>query len=132
MSSFGQGLWEELKRTGISLTILHPGATATEFYSRAGMDDTEFGTTHDMALSAGVALAVLARHDGASSQTCEEILTSIEPSSLSPSASILYEYLDSGTAEPPDISSTDAPPEDLPLQTLERQAVAHLLDQLES
>jgi short-subunit dehydrogenase len=43
MTSFGHGLREELSGTGISLTILHPGATATEFHARAGMGATAFG-----------------------------------------------------------------------------------------
>ncbi|WP_073015206.1 SDR family NAD(P)-dependent oxidoreductase [Roseibium suaedae] len=43
MSSFGHGLREELRGTGVNVTILHPGATATEFHHRAGMDATVFG-----------------------------------------------------------------------------------------
>ncbi|TPE45100.1 SDR family NAD(P)-dependent oxidoreductase [Amaricoccus solimangrovi] len=43
MSSFGHGLREELRGTGVSVTLLHPGATATEFHHRAGMDATRFG-----------------------------------------------------------------------------------------
>lgn len=43
MSSFGHGLREELRGTGVGVTLLHPGATATEFHYRAGMDATRFG-----------------------------------------------------------------------------------------
>lgn len=43
LTSFGHGLREELSGTGVQITILHPGATATEFHSRAGMGSTEFG-----------------------------------------------------------------------------------------
>lgn len=43
ISSFGNSLREELIGTGIQLTILHPGATSTEFHHRAGMDSTVFG-----------------------------------------------------------------------------------------
>lgn len=43
LSSFGHGLREELDGTGITLTILHPGAVATEFHGRAGMGKTAFG-----------------------------------------------------------------------------------------
>ena len=43
MTSFGHGLREELRDTGITVTLLHPGATATEFHTRAGMDTTVFG-----------------------------------------------------------------------------------------
>jgi len=34
---------EELEGTGVQITILHPGATATEFQIRAGMGNTAFG-----------------------------------------------------------------------------------------
>lgn len=43
MTSFGHGLREELRDTGVTVTILHPGATATEFHARAGMGTTHFG-----------------------------------------------------------------------------------------
>lgn len=43
MTSFGHGLREELRDTGVSVTILHPGATATGFHARAGMGATAFG-----------------------------------------------------------------------------------------
>lgn len=43
LTSFGHGLREELAGTGVQLTIFQPGATATEFHARAGMDKTEFG-----------------------------------------------------------------------------------------
>lgn len=43
LTSFGHGLREELRDTGVQVTILHPGATATEFHARAGMGATGFG-----------------------------------------------------------------------------------------
>ncbi len=43
MTSFGHGLREELRGTGVEVTILHPGATATDFHIRAGMGSTRFG-----------------------------------------------------------------------------------------
>ena len=43
MTSFGHGLREELRGTGVGVTILHPGATATDFHIRAGMGNTRFG-----------------------------------------------------------------------------------------
>lgn len=43
LSSFGHALREELRDTGVTLTILHPGAVATDFHARAGMGDTKFG-----------------------------------------------------------------------------------------
>lgn len=43
LSSFGHGIREELSGTGIQVTILHPGATATGFHASAGMSETAFG-----------------------------------------------------------------------------------------
>jgi uncharacterized protein len=42
--SFAQSLRYELRDTGISVTALQPGPTNTEFFHRAGMDNTEVGT----------------------------------------------------------------------------------------
>lgn len=41
--SFSQGLREELKDSGVSVTALMPGATETNFFHRAGADDTKLG-----------------------------------------------------------------------------------------
>jgi short-subunit dehydrogenase len=41
--SFAHSLRYELKDTGISITTLQPGPTDTDFFHRAGMDDTEVG-----------------------------------------------------------------------------------------
>ncbi|MGM3162986.1 SDR family NAD(P)-dependent oxidoreductase [Dickeya undicola] len=43
LSSFGHSIREELSGTGVQVTILHPGATATNFHARAGMGNTGFG-----------------------------------------------------------------------------------------
>lgn len=43
LTSFGHGIREELIGTGVEVTILHPGATATGFHARAGMGATAFG-----------------------------------------------------------------------------------------
>lgn len=43
MYSFAQGLREEMREYGITVTALLPGATATEFHHRAGMGNTKFG-----------------------------------------------------------------------------------------
>jgi short-subunit dehydrogenase len=43
--SLSQGLREELKDTGVSVTALMPGATETEFFDRAGSDDTKLGAS---------------------------------------------------------------------------------------
>ncbi|MBV8073674.1 MAG: SDR family NAD(P)-dependent oxidoreductase [Acidobacteriaceae bacterium] len=41
--SFSQSLREELKDTGVTVTALMPGATETNFFHRAGGDDTKLG-----------------------------------------------------------------------------------------
>lgn len=45
--SFAEGIREELKDTGVSVTSLMPGPTDTEFFSRAGMLDTKVGQMDD-------------------------------------------------------------------------------------
>jgi len=42
--SFSEGLRNELKDTGVTVTALMPGPTDTNFFHRAGMDDTKVGT----------------------------------------------------------------------------------------
>lgn len=42
--SFSKSLGHELKDTGITVTALQPGPTDTNFFHRAGMDDTEIGS----------------------------------------------------------------------------------------
>jgi uncharacterized protein len=42
--SLGQSLRSELKDTGVSITVLQPGPTATDFFHRAGMDHTKVGS----------------------------------------------------------------------------------------
>lgn len=44
MLAFSQGLREEMKEHGVSVTALLPGATATDFHHTAGMDNTVFGS----------------------------------------------------------------------------------------
>ncbi|MCP2249261.1 SDR family NAD(P)-dependent oxidoreductase [Lentzea aerocolonigenes] len=41
LASFAQGLREELRDTGVTVTTLMPGPTDTEFFERAGMQDTK-------------------------------------------------------------------------------------------
>jgi short-subunit dehydrogenase len=43
--SFAHSLRYELRDTGISVTALQPGPTNTDFFHRAGMDNTEVGTS---------------------------------------------------------------------------------------
>ena len=42
---FAQSLYYELKDSGVTVTALKPGATDTEFFHRAEMDDTKVGTS---------------------------------------------------------------------------------------
>ena len=41
--SFAHSLRYELKDTGVTVTALQPGPTDTDFFHRAGMDDTDAG-----------------------------------------------------------------------------------------
>ena len=43
VDSFAAALGNELKDTGVTVTCLKPGATETEFFTRADMDDTKVG-----------------------------------------------------------------------------------------
>jgi short-subunit dehydrogenase len=43
IDSFSDALVNELKDTDVTITCLKPGATETEFFHRAGMDDTKVG-----------------------------------------------------------------------------------------
>jgi short-subunit dehydrogenase len=45
VQSFALALRNELKDTGVSITSLMPGATATEFFERAEMEDTKVGAS---------------------------------------------------------------------------------------
>jgi short-subunit dehydrogenase len=45
VQSFAQALRNELKDTGVTVTALQPGPTETDFFHRAGMDDTRVGTS---------------------------------------------------------------------------------------
>jgi short-subunit dehydrogenase len=43
LTSFGQAIRNELKDTGVSVTVLMPGATDTDFFRRSHMEDTRTG-----------------------------------------------------------------------------------------
>lgn len=45
LHSFSEGLRNELKDTGVTVTSLMPGPTDTNFFHRAGMDDTQAGAS---------------------------------------------------------------------------------------
>ncbi len=42
--SFSEAIRNELKDSGVTVTALMPGATETNFFHRAGLDDTKVGT----------------------------------------------------------------------------------------
>jgi short-subunit dehydrogenase len=44
IQSFAEGIRNELKNANITVTSLMPGATETEFFERAGMEDTRVGS----------------------------------------------------------------------------------------
>jgi len=48
LDSFSWALRNELKDTGVTVTCLMPGATDTEFFERAGMQDTKVGAGEKM------------------------------------------------------------------------------------
>jgi short-subunit dehydrogenase len=45
LKSFAEGIREELKDTGVTVTTLMPGATETDFFRRAGAEDTKLGAS---------------------------------------------------------------------------------------
>ncbi len=45
VQSFAESLAEELRDTGVTVTALMPGPTETEFFERAGMQDTKLGAS---------------------------------------------------------------------------------------
>ena len=45
LQSFGEALQNELKYTGITITVLMPSPTETDFFRRAGMRDTKVGAS---------------------------------------------------------------------------------------
>ena len=57
VDSFSYALRNELKDTGVSVTVLMPGATDTHFFERAGLMDTKVGTDDKKDAPADVAKA---------------------------------------------------------------------------
>jgi len=47
MTSFGDALRHELKDTKVKVTTLMPGPTETNFFHRAGMDETKVGQSEE-------------------------------------------------------------------------------------
>ncbi|WP_029416872.1 SDR family NAD(P)-dependent oxidoreductase [Brevundimonas bacteroides] len=48
VDNFAYALRNELKDTGVTVTVLMPGATETDFFERAGLTDTKLGTADKM------------------------------------------------------------------------------------
>ena len=48
LNSWGEAIREELKDQGVVVTVLMPGATETNFFHRADMDDTKVGQDKKM------------------------------------------------------------------------------------
>ncbi len=66
IDSFAGALREELRDTGVTVTLLMPGATETEFFDRAGMQDTKVGSSKkdDPAMVARVGYDAMKRGQG--------------------------------------------------------------------
>ncbi|HVF88131.1 MAG TPA: SDR family NAD(P)-dependent oxidoreductase [Pyrinomonadaceae bacterium] len=66
IDSFSFALRAELKDTGVTVTCLMPGATETEFFERAGMEDTKVGQSEkdDPADVARTGFDAMMRGDG--------------------------------------------------------------------
>jgi short-subunit dehydrogenase len=55
LQSFSQAIRNELEDTGVTVTALMPGATETNFFRRAGMENTKVGASEDKDDAAEVA-----------------------------------------------------------------------------
>ncbi|KAA1053296.1 SDR family NAD(P)-dependent oxidoreductase [Azospirillum argentinense] len=66
IDSFSFALRHEIKDSGVTVTCLMPGATHTEFFERAGMEDTKIGQgkKDDPAMVAKVGFDAMMRGDG--------------------------------------------------------------------
>ena len=66
IDSFSFALRNELKDTGVTVTCLMPGPTDTDFFERAGLQDTKVGTSKkdDPAMVARVGYEAMMRGDG--------------------------------------------------------------------
>lgn len=66
IDSFAWALREEVKEQGITVTVLMPGATDTEFFERAELGDTKIGrgSKDDPAMVAEVGFEAMQRGDG--------------------------------------------------------------------
>ena len=78
---FGEALRDELKDTGVSVTVLMPGVTETNFFKRAGMLDTRVGASDskdDPAVVAKAAFEALqAGRDGVTPTLKNKVLSAV-------------------------------------------------------
>ena len=76
--SFSQALRNELKDSGVTVTALMPGATDTNFFDRAGLEDTKVGQQQNKDNPAEVArMGFEALMDGKDSVLAESLLTKV-------------------------------------------------------
>jgi uncharacterized protein len=64
IDSFSWALRNELKDTGVTVTCLMPGATETDFFDRAGMQDTKVGASEKMDANEVARIGFKAMMDG--------------------------------------------------------------------
>ena len=66
IDSFSAALRNELKHSGVTVTCLMPGATETQFFQRAGMEDTAIGQSKkdDPAMVAEVGFEAMMKGEG--------------------------------------------------------------------
>ena len=91
--SFAASLRSELEDTGVTVTTLMPGPTETNFFHRAGMDDTEVGASDSKADPAQVAkqaydALVAGKHEvvaGPLTTKFEGLMAKVVPESLTAS-----------------------------------------------
>ncbi|HEX8387806.1 MAG TPA: SDR family NAD(P)-dependent oxidoreductase [Sphingomonas sp.] len=111
---FGQGLREELKGTGVSVTLLMPAVTETNFFRRADMMDTKAGTMKkdDPALVAKAGYdAMLAGRDHVIPTAKNKLMGFIADNLPDPVAAKLHRGLsEPGTAEKSGGSRSSAAP----------------------
>jgi uncharacterized protein len=75
--SFSEAIRNELKDTGVTVTALMPGATETNFFHRAGLDDTKVGQAKKDDPAEVARMGFEALMDGKDSVLAESLLTKV-------------------------------------------------------
>jgi uncharacterized protein len=75
--SFSEAIRNELKDTGVTVTALMPGATETNFFHRAGLDDTKVGQAQKDDPAEVARMGFEALMDGKDSVLAESLLTKV-------------------------------------------------------